>query len=165
MANEQQLEQQNIENTPEDMDAVDIINQLKENSVSKERYDAIVAQNRKLMKSLANGEKIEGEAPKKPDIQELQNTLFADPDKNISNIKYMETMLTLRDTQLEETGADYFAGPFPTEEQLREANDFADAISSALEVADGDDNIFTADFQRYFKDTPGSVMGAKKRGR
>lgn len=161
---EQNLNPQDIEIPEDQMDPVDIINNLKENSVSKDRYNEIVAQNRKLMKALANGEKIEGEAPKKPDIQELRNTLFSDPDQDVININYMSSALSLRDTLLEDTGKDIFAGEYPTEEQLTQANDFADAIRSALEVADGDDSIFTADFQRYFKDSP-IAPSARKRGR
>ena len=163
--NEQNLNQQPDIDIPEDqMDPVDIINNLKENSVSKERYNEIVAQNRKLMQALANGEKIEGEAPKKPDVQELRNTLFSDAEQDMVNIKYMSAALSLRDTLLEDTGKDIFAGEYPTEEQLTQANDFADAVRSALEVANGDDSIFTADFQRYFKDTP-IAPRAGRRGR
>lgn len=144
-----------LENIPEDMDAVDIINQLKENSVSKERYDKLVAENRKLMKSLANGERLEGEAPKTPDIKELRDSLYGDPDDNeCTNIEYITRSLALREANLEQNGTDDYAGPFATEEQLKNAQATAEVFQECLDIAKGDDAVFTAELQRHFKDAP-----------
>lgn len=159
------IENENIEleNIPEDMDAVDIINNLKENSVSKERYDKLVAENRKLMKSLANGERLEGEAPKKPDINELRNSLYGEPDGDISNIEYIKRSLALRELNLELHGTDDYAGPYPTEEQLQNAQATAETFQECIDIAQGDDAVFTAELQRHFKDTPVSFAKPGRR--
>ena len=38
---------------------IDAIKDLKQNSVSKEKYDALAAENKKLVDALVNGEEIE----------------------------------------------------------------------------------------------------------
>ena len=66
---EEILEQPQV--NQEEMDYIDVINDLKANTVSKDRYDRLLADNKKLLQSISKGESIEGTpAPKTPTIKE-----------------------------------------------------------------------------------------------
>ena len=51
------VEEEVVDNT----NYIEALKDLKQNSVSKEKYDALVAENKKLVDALVNGEEIETE--------------------------------------------------------------------------------------------------------
>lgn len=137
--------------------AADIIAEMRANTVSKDKYNKAMEENRKLMKALANGESLTPEeAPNTPDLEELKKALFSE-DNGLNNLEYIEKALQLRDAVLEAGGDDPFLpyGPkyVPDDNDISTANRVADVLKQCVEYADGDSMLFTNELQRRTVDT------------
>lgn len=144
-------EQKPVENTNNYIEA---IKEIKKNSVSKDEYNKLEEENKKLLESLVKGETIEQPSVELiPDLKEIRNTLF---NKDVDNITYIENALKLREETLKRTGKDIFC-PYgrhiaPTEEDRHKADNVAKLFKHCLEYADGDNKIFTDELQRHMID-------------
>lgn len=153
---EEENEQQNPENTTE-MTANEYINQinnLRENTVSREEYERIKNDNKELAKALINGTgaNIPGitKPEQKPDLDDLRKKLFTKKSKN--DLEYFTNLLALRDGVIADGQPDPF---LPINREFRAtAQDEADAeriatqIKEAIEYADGDPAVFSNDLRR-----------------
>ena len=136
-------------------DYIDQIKKLKENSVSKDDYNKLKADNKKLIDALANGSQLEGKVEPKIDavdkINELRKKLFS-KGSNLNNLDYCKTAVELRDALIENGERDPFL-PFghevvATESDYESANRVATVMKECIDYADGDPNIFTNELQR-----------------
>lgn len=153
---EEEREQQNQDNEPE-MTANEYINQinnLRENTVSREEYERIKNDNKELAKALINGTgaNIPGitKPENKPDLDDLRKKLFTKKSKN--DLEYFTNLLALRDGVMADGQPDPF---LPINREFRAtAQDEADAeriatqIKEAIEYADGDPAVFSNDLRR-----------------
>lgn len=153
---EEEIEQQNPDNDP-GMTANEYINQinnLRENTVSREEYERIKNDNRELAKALINGTgaNIPGitKPEDKPDLDDLRKKLFTKKSKN--DLEYFTNLLALRDGVMADGQPDPF---LPINREFRAtAQDEADAeriatqIKEAIEYADGDPAVFSNDLRR-----------------
>lgn len=151
-------ENENIETVENAMetDYIAEIEKLKSNTVSKEQYEAMREENRKLLNSLVNGTR-EAAAPEEPktSIEDLRKKLFQ--TEGISNLEYCKAAVELRDRLIEEGQPDPFL-PYgknivATDEDIVCANRVAAALKECIEYADGDSAIFTNELQRITVDT------------
>lgn len=149
-----------LETEPNDTQKyLDTINDLKKNSVSRAEYDKIRNENKTLLEAIVNGRTEDAAADTDtPTIttQELRNKLFGKAAEDLSDIEFIGGLVELRNRLLEEEGIDYGA---PTGSQLSaDFNDthssqkVADAFAHCLEVADGDNDIFTQEITRITSD-------------
>ena len=136
-------------------DYIDQIKKLKENSVSKEDYDKLRLDNKRLIDALANGTQIEDAVGSKVSavekINECRKKLFS-KENNLSNLEYCDTALKLRDALIENGERDPFL-PFghevvATDSDYESANRVATVMKECIDYADGDSNIFTNELQR-----------------
>lgn len=146
----------NGEITETEFDPVQAINELKQNSVSKEKYSKVIAERDKYLKALIDGNQVAEAQPKEPvDINALRKDLF-NPDNELSNLEYAKKALQLRDALIEKEGIDIFVGKgsklTPTSEDYEAAQKVADAFQSCIEIADGDSDIFTRELMRITED-------------
>lgn len=130
-------------------DYIDQIKQLKENSVSKDAYERIVNENKKLIKSLSDRNTNESApvAPKK-DLNELRNKIASG---NLNNMEYVQTMVDIRDAALEANQRDPFCsfGTKPIKKKEKAvAQETYDYYKSILEQANGDPDLFTTLFYK-----------------
>ena len=145
------------EQTNEYQTYIDEIQNLKENTVSKEQYEKKCEENRKLIQSLANGTPLPGaeQEPPKPSIDELRKKL-ANGDQ-LSNLEYVKTVLALRNSLIEKGEQDPFvpqgANVKPEATDWATAQRVADAFQSCIDYADGDSEIFTTELMRITKDS------------
>lgn len=153
---EEEREQQNPDNEPE-MTANEYINQinnLRENTVSREEYERIKNDNKELAKALiyGTGANIPGitKPENKPDLDDLRKKLFTKKSKN--DLEYFTNLLALRDGVMADGQPDPF---LPINREFRAtAQDEADAeriatqIKEAIEYADGDPAVFSNDLRR-----------------
>lgn len=151
------MAEEKIETTTEEVDYVQAIQELKANSVPKEQYAKLKAENSKLLNSLINGETIEaGSLPEKPDIPKLRKELF-DGDAQLTNLEYISKTLELRDAIMESGGTDPFLPVghkvLPDDNDIACANKTAAILKECVEFADGDSGVFTAELQRRMIDT------------
>lgn len=142
-------------NVPDNMDYIEAIKEIKQNTVDKEAYNKLKEENRKLLNSLINGEEINQQKVEETvDISKLRADLF---NKENSNLEYAEKALKLRDEIIKQGGKDPFL-PYgekilPTEEDISTANRVAKILKECIEYADGNADIFTNELQRIMVDT------------
>lgn len=133
-------------------DYISAINEIKANSVSKAAYDKLKAENKQLLDSLVSGKEINIETEKKS-LKELQE---ASMKEGAFNIEWWENLLDLRDATIE-------AGlPDPALSKGNKVNgididpdsaeNIAQGIRELIEIADGDNAIFTREYQRVVQD-------------
>lgn len=152
--------------TGNDEDYIETIKKLKETTVSKEEYEKLVADNKKLIETLANGGTIEKEEPKKVDIKALREKLYSD-DVNMSNLEFCSTALELRDEIIKQGGGDPFLPVgkqiAPTAEDVQKANQVAEALKSCIDYAEGDSAVFTNELQRITIDAMPQIPNSQFR--
>lgn len=138
-------------------DYIEAIKQLKANSVDKSRYDKVVAENKKLLKSLVNGESIETAAPEETvGVEDLRKDLFS-PDSDMNNLDYITKALQLREKLIECGDRDPFL-PWghnitPTDQDIEAAERTARIMQECVDYADGDSEVFTNELMRRTIDT------------
>lgn len=152
------------ENNQNGVDYIEAIKKLKENTVSKEDYERVQEENKKLLQSLINGETIDPAEEEKPDIDALRKELFSE-ECELNNLEYTSKALQLRTAIMEAGGIDPFL-PYgkkivPTEEDIETANRVAQVLQECVEYAEGDSAVFTNELQRRMIDT--SPAGGRKR--
>lgn len=146
---------QDVESTETEFDAVQAINELKQNSVSKSEYNRVKAEKDKYLKALIEGSYIDNTVPKDPvDIDGLRNELFS--GKEMTNLEYAEKALALRNALIDRDGIDVFVAKgsklTPSNEDYEAAQRVADAFENCIEIADGDNEIFTRELMRITND-------------
>ena len=130
------------------------IKNLKENSVSKDDYNKLKADNKKLIDALANGTQmdvVESKVSAVDKINELRTKLFS-KGSNLNNLEYCKTAIELRDALIENGERDPFL-PFghnvvATDSDYETANRVATVMKECIDYADGDSDIFTNELQR-----------------
>ena len=132
-------------------DYIAAIKELKEKSVDRSKYDALKAENKKLLNSIVNGQEVDVQASRTThrDPQEIRNELFG---KEHSNLEYAKLMLELRSSLIEKGERDPFL-PYgeqiaPTAEDVEKAEKAAQIYQECIDYADGDSRLFTQELQR-----------------
>lgn len=146
-----QMEETNPFN--ENQQYIDAIRDLKANTVSKDRYNKLMEENKNLLNSLVNGESVAAAAPSQqkelPPIQDLVDEMRG---KHLSDIEFVEKALEFRDRILEETGEDCFVSKghniTPTQESYIAAQRTADIYRECLDYANGDNKVFMNELMR-----------------
>ena len=141
-----------------DVDYVAAIQELQNNTVSKETYNKLRDDNKKLLSALVNGEKIEVEQKKHANVDELRAKLFGKGCETLTNLEFAKNTLELR-TELMNRGE---RDPFlPVGSKVQETYDMhqsaarvAEALQQCIDESDGDSSIFTAKLQRILVDSP-----------
>lgn len=149
-------EEENVNVVVEDNtnDYIEQIKRLKETSVSRDDYDKLKADNKKLIDALANGTQmdvVESKTSTVDKINECRNKLFS-KGNNLNNLEYCDTALQLRDALIEKGERDPFL-PFghdviATDSDYETANRVATVMKECIDYADGDSDIFTNELQR-----------------
>ena len=136
-------------------DYIEQIKKLKESSVSKDDYDKLRLDNKRLIDALANGTQLEGKVEPKisavENINELRKKLFS-KGSNLTNLEYCDTALQLREALIENGEKDPFL-PFghnvlATDSDYESAERVANVMKECIDYADGNDDIFTNELQR-----------------
>ena len=135
-------------------DYIDQIKKLKENSVSRDDYDKLKADNKKLIDALANGTQVDVVDPKidaVENINNLRSKLFS-KGSNLDNLEYCQAAVELRDALIKNGERDPFL-PFghnvvATDSDHETAERVANVMRECIDYADGDSDIFTNELQR-----------------
>lgn len=132
------------------------IEELKATTISKDAYNKLRAENKKLLDALVSGEQLDIPKEEKPDIKALRNKLFS-TDGELSNYEYIDTALKLRNALIESGERDPFlpiGDKTPlTSDIIEGAQRVADGLQEMLDFAEGDSGVFTAEYQRRVKDS------------
>lgn len=151
MQNDEMRTEEVVDNT----DYIAAIKELKENSVDRQKYDALKADNKRLVEALVNGQTIETNSKPQVDIQALRNELFR--NENQTNLQYVENALKLRNALIESGEPDPFipqgSKVIATSEDIAAAQRVADVLQECIDYAEGDSQVFTNELQRRTVDT------------
>lgn len=151
---DEELQQNSVSGEVEDMtpDYLAAIKELKQNSVDRQQYDELKAENKKLLDSIVNGQALE--TPKqelvKP-ISELREELF-NGEKDISNLDFIKDSLELRKQLIAEGKPDPFLPVGqqiqPTDFDIQTAEKVANILQECVDYANGDSEVFTTELMR-----------------
>lgn len=156
MTEEKQINESGTQVEDMTQDYLAAINELKQNSVDRSKYEELKAENKKLLDSIVNGREIDVEVPPKESVQDLRNDLFKE-NSGLNNLEYAEKALELRSKLMAEGKPDPFAPVGsqyqPTDLDLAAAAKVANILQECVDYADGDDRVFTNELQRRMIDT------------
>lgn len=139
-----------------EQDYLAAINQIKNNSVPRQEYEQMKAENRKLLNAVINGVPAgpKEEEPVVINIDDLRKKAFAEGQ---SNLEYITNALALRSALIAKGERDPFLPcgdkTLPTESDIATANRVARIFQECIDVADGDSQIFTNELTRRTVDT------------
>ena len=137
-------------------DYIAAINELKANSVDRSKYDALKAENKKLLQAVVNGQQIEGQVQaEQPGIDELRSKLFRSEDNSLTNLEYIDTALKLREALIEKGDPDPFVPTGskynPTQSDYEKAERVATILQEMVDDSQGDPHVFLNEYQRRVK--------------
>lgn len=143
---------------PTHEDYINAIQELKENTVSRDRYEALVKENKSLIQTLANGGTVAGQAvPQKRTVAEIKQDLWG-KGKQHSQTEFMELVLELREAGIEQQGIDSFVAYghhiTPSAADYEAAERISGIYREALDYANGNDEVFINEISRRMVDTP-----------
>lgn len=129
------------------------INELKQNSVDRQKYEELKAENKKLLDSIVNGTEVALPQDEKKSIEELRANYLKEDQ---SNLDYISNALKLREALMAEGKPDPFLPLgeqiLPTDEDIATANKVASVLQECVDYAEGDSNVFTNELQRRLVD-------------
>lgn len=135
------------DNTP---DYINEIQKLKETTVSKEDYNKLKADNKKLIEALANGSTIEGKVDTQIEpiekINNLRKELFGSASNSMNDLDMVSKMLELRKEIIDNGGTDPFLPKGHkvriTDNDKECANRVARVLTECVEDAEGSNRRF-----------------------
>ena len=135
-------------------DYIAAIKELKENSVDRSKYDALKAENKKLLDSIVNGTDVDLSAKdEKKSIEELRANYLKEDQ---SNLEYITNTLKLREAIIAEGKPDPFLPIgeqiIPTDDDVKTAEKVAQVLQECVDYAEGDSAVFTNELQRRLVD-------------
>ena len=140
-------------------DYIEVINDLKKNTVSKEEYDKLREENKMLLKNIANNVPTpsDDEPKQEPvDVNKLREELFNTDSQDMTNLDYITKVMELRKALMDRGERDPFLPSgqniLPTDEDIKTANRVAEVYQNCIDVADGNPDIFTQELQRVTVD-------------
>ena len=141
------------ENVGTNDDYIKAIKEMKATTVSREDYNKLREENKKLLQAVVNGETVEIEKQKPVDIKEIKKRMISAE----ASLDGISAALDLRDAIMAAGGDDPFLPSGKkvnvTDEDIRTAQKVADGFRHCVEYADGDPHIFANELSRITVDT------------
>ena len=138
----------------EDMtpDYLATIKELKQNSVDRQKYDQLKAENKKLLDSIVNGQELDlPKAEEKRSVDEIRSEMFKE-DNGLTNLQYIQDALELRSQLISEGKPDPFLPVgnqiAPTDFDIATAERVANVLQECVDYAEGDSSVFTNELLR-----------------
>ena len=148
------------ETSNDSVDYIAAINEMKQNSVSRQQYEKLKQENKELLDTLINGGQVVNQTvePKKS-IEEMRRELFSKEaaDKGMTNLEFITRSLELRDAIIESGGTDPFLpvgkGIEITRDDYEAAEFTAEQFRECIDIAQGNSEVFTNELMRRTIDT------------
>ena len=159
MLENEQMRDDVVDNTAEQTDAVDYIsaiNEIKQNSVPREKYEQLEREKKELINALKSNSQINlVDDREKKSLDELRSDLF-NSGKDLSNLEYVERTLALRDALIENGEQDPFLPNGKnysiTQDDINKAEMVAQTFRECVDYANGNSQLFTQELMRRTKD-------------
>lgn len=138
------------------IDYISAINEIKQNSVPRDKYEQLEREKKELINALKNNSQINlVDDREKKSIDELRTDLF-NPGRDLNNLEYVERTLALRDALLEKGEPDPFLPNGKnyniTQDDLNKAEIVAQTFRECVDYANGNSQLFTQELMRRTKD-------------
>ena len=137
------------------VDYIKAINELKQNSVSREQYEKVKNENKELLDTLINGGQVEMIDPtSKPSIEDLREKLFSKEgaEKEKTSLEFVTKSLKLRQAILDAGGTDLFLpvgrGVDLTRDVYEDAEFIAQQYQECVDIANGNPEVFISELMR-----------------
>lgn len=135
---------------------IDTIQKLKENTVSKDKYNKLLEDNKNLLETIVNGGSVEKKEEEPKMNQEEFLKLIKSTNDDLTDLEYTEKMLKIRqaiiDKGLEDPMAPKQYNHTNTEEDYATAQKVAEFLQSCVDESKGDSRLFKVLFQSGLKD-------------
>lgn len=144
----------NQEETNTNQMYLDEIQKLKANTVSRERYEQLMQENKNLLTTLVNGQQVSAETETPKATADEVRARF---NPRMTNLDYVINALELREAAMREGKVDPFVGEHntaPTREAMESAQRVADAFAECIKSSNGNPEVFTANLQSMMIDVP-----------
>lgn len=159
LENEQNMRDEVVDNQVEQTDAIDYIsaiNEIKQNSVPRDKYEQLEREKKELINALKNNSQINlVDDKEKKSIDELRSDLF-NSGRDLSNLEYVERTLALRDALIEKGEPDPFLPNGKnysiTQDDINKAEIVAQTFRECVDYANGNSQLFTQELMRRTKD-------------
>lgn len=134
---------------------IDVINSMKANSVSKEQYAKLEAENAQLIEALKSGNQVEMISEEdKPSLKDLASTI-SDENFEVTNMEGWRAALDYRKAAIENglrdpflpNSRDYTVKP----EDSARAQQIADTLEKILDESNGNPDMFNAIAKQYIQ--------------
>lgn len=143
-------------------DYINAIQQLKSTTVDKSLYEQKVEENKKLISALMDGANnsslIQNNNKEKSISSHDLRQKFYDDDVEMNNLEFISTALQLREALMAEGKPDPFLPSghkvVATSEDESAAARVAEALQCCVDIAEGDNDVFTQELQRIMVDVP-----------
>lgn len=140
--NENEQREEVVVGTDDDLNLLDEMKKLKENTVSKEEYEKERAKNKELMRRLVEGGGQDVKTDDTVDLNKIREDLFKNNAEGLSKREFWQKVLTLRHERLKNEGVDIFLPKGRktryTRLDIESANRLDETISQMIE--DSEDN-------------------------
>ena len=158
-------------NNEQEQDYLEAIQILKDTTVSKEQYEKLRAENKKLLNAVLNdqkadnkGEPVETVEQLQTDLRTLKNELANAQEKGMSNLEFTSKALKYREKAMKLGLQDPFVPNTPTgpeENDFRSAERVAEVLQKCVDEAKGNPATFRNLFEQAVRDD--SKIPIKKR--
>ena len=109
------------------------IEELKASTVSRDAYNKLRTENKQLLDALVSGQQLpQTQTEEKPSVEDLRNKLFATDGNDLSNLEYVKTALSLRNSLIEAGERDPFLPYGDKVDITSEQIDTAEKVANAL---------------------------------
>lgn len=171
---EKEQEQRNDTNTDneQEQDYLEAIQKLKDNTVSKEQYEKLRAENKKLLNAVLNDQKADNKEEPVETVEQLQNDLrkikseLANAqEKGMSNLEFTSKALKYREKAMKLGLQDPFVPNTPTgpeENDFRSAERVAEVLQKCVDEAKGNPATFRNLFEQAVRDDSKIPIKRKK---
>ena len=171
MEKEQERNDTNNENNEQEQDYIEAIQNLKDNTVSKEQYEKLRAENKKLLNAVLNDQKAEKEEPVETveqlqnDLRKIKSELANAQEKGMSNLEFTSKALKYREKAMKLGLQDPFVPNTPTgpeENDFRSAERVAEVLQKCVDESKGNPATFRNLFEQAVRDDSKIPMKRKK---
>ena len=171
MEKEQEQNETKTDNEQE-QDYLEAIQNLKDNTVSKEQYEKLRAENKKLLNAVLNDQKADKKEEPVETVEQLQNDLKAikselanAQEKGMSNLEFTSKALKYREKAMKLGLQDPFVPNTPTgpeENDFRSAERVAEVLQKCVDDAKGNPATFRNLFEQAVRDDSKIPIKRKK---
>ena len=156
--NENEIKEISGDEQPENsnLDYIKTIKEIKENSVSKEEYKKILAENKQLLNAIVKGEgTVAVEEKEELSTDDLRKKLFSGNIGNVSNLEFISNALKLREKRILEDKVDPWVADNPRNPaqpgDYETAARIAGVLQDLVNDAEGDADAFQASFIKILR--------------